>query len=337
MASIQCKLQYCCLQILLLLACSVHIWVIVRRFQKHEVVQTSATERHQSLPLPGVVVIFNNIRNQTSPSYGMEAINMSFSAFFDGYEFPFWASQEVHTRMQHYISLNAVNYANLQKMNKTLDEIRNKWPIQTSIANNLSNLQGIQIIGRFNATNFITYQDSNGNRDNIQVIINSFEVDNPSSNAIGMTYYHLNPCEAVSIALALERYKKLNRPESRCRDDYPDNLKKMLIQPMTTDYLYNPIFAPFLPYDQQTCAILCAAEYWLPKCDCYVSYDTYQYAGEPSDVPICPPYEKQKNCTRNAWTEAPGEVIQRCECHSKCNSVGFRVINVEKISYGYGT
>src|SRR5271154_7048380 len=100
------KLQYCCLLIILLLACSLHIWVIVRRFQKHEVVQTTTTERHQSLPLPGVYLQFDNKRNPGSLSYEMEAINMSFSAFFDGYEFPLWALQEVHNFDQHSIKVN---------------------------------------------------------------------------------------------------------------------------------------------------------------------------------------------------------------------------------------
>lgn len=99
--------------------------------------------------------------------------------------------------------------------------------------------------------------------------------------------------------------------------------------------VHNPIFVPTLPYDQEICEDLCTTMYLLPQCGCYVIFNAWLYAGSPANVSVCPSIGE--NCTAYSWQSVPADVIQACECHTRCNSVRFGVVNAEKLSYDYGT
>lgn len=204
------------------------------------------------------------------------------------------------------------------------------WPLETHLRS--SSKAGFELNGYFDATDFIESPDTLGNRDTIAVIISSFETDTPSSSAVEVPYFQLMPCEVIRISLALEHYTLFDRPTSRCRDDYPEQLKSMLNASMTTDLFYNPAFAPHLPYDQYTCISMCTVSYWLPKCGCYGSPDIWRYAGMPVDKKPCPRFGE--NCTE--LRDAPWTFIQQCECHQKCSRHRFRIVSDEKIRYSYG-
>lgn len=202
------------------------------------------------------------------------------------------------------------------------------WPLQTNFGS--GSKRGFELNGYFDATDFGTV----GNVDNITIWISSFETDSPSSTAIGIPFFTLMPCEEIRISLALEQYSLLDRPTSRCRDDYPQQLKSILNENMTADLFYNPAFAPQLPYDQYTCNKMCLASYWLPRCGCYASPEIWLYAGMPANISRCPWFGE--NCTQRTTTDAPWEVIEQCECHPKCNGYHFRIVYNEKIRYSYG-
>lgn len=102
---------------------------------------------------------------------------------------------------------------------------------------------------------------------------------------------------------------------------------------MTPDDLFNAVFAPNLPYDDKTCEKLCAANYFLPKCKCFVSATAWKYSGSPEGIPVCP--KVGKNCTSD-WEKTNDSVFNACKCFKKCTNYQFRVVGLDKIRYSLG-
>lgn len=269
----------------------VHANDTFRRFLNHDVQQSVTIKQNNSLPLPVVTLQFDMYRTEAEET-NISLINMQFDASIDGGDVPPWAYHETSLANQQSITVNSVDGSYLPNVNLTLDDVRKMWPLTTSLLNVYS--AGININGYFNGTNFIEFWDNSGNMDVIQIYISSFDVDAPESS-LGIAFFNLLPCEQLTISLSLQHYILLDRPASRCRDDYPESVARILKQPMTPNHFYNPVFSPNLPYDPDTCQILCATNYWLPKCGCYSHPASWKYAGEPENVSVCSDFGP--NCT----------------------------------------
>lgn len=206
------------------------------------------------------------------------------------------------------------------------------WPLQTHLRN--GSKTGLELNGYFDATNFIESPDEFHNQDNIIVEISSFETDSFISAAIGIPNFKLMPCEEIRISLALEYYSLEDRPESRCRDDYPEQIKSMFKAPMTAELFYNPAFAPNLPYDPFICNNMCFVSYILQRCHCYATYEAWRYVGLKADYPLCVQFGN--NCSMLESYDTRWSEIQDCNCHKKCSGHRFRIVSNEKMRYSYG-
>ena len=138
----------------------------------------------------------------------------------------------------------------------------------------------------------------------------------------------------MELYIALQHYTLQNRENSPCRDEYPESLKTMLANPMPESLFYNPLNAPNLPYDPNTCGNLCDAKYYLPKCGCYINVESWIYAGKPENATVCPFVTKNQTCNQNL--RAPPTEISKCECYQKCTSYKFRLVAADKIKYSLG-
>lgn len=313
--------------------CCFHLFTVICRYLDHEIIQIVENIQNESLPLPRVKLQLDSIRYQGQTSFE-ELPNMSFIALIDDETFPSWAYTEFHSQAndEHSISTNQISYGYLKStLNISVDDIRDQWPLRTTSVD--TNSHGIRIIGRFDATNYVSFFDSNGSRDMIAVYISSFQIDSDTS-VVGVPWYQLLPCEELRISLAFEHQILMHRSNSPCSDDYPDELKRLLRLPISIERFNNPLFAPDLPYDQKTCEALCAVQYWLPVCGCFVHAPVWHYAGEPKNSSLCP--DLGDNCTGFDWQTAPAHAINECGCYARCNSIRFRVVSEEKIAYGYG-
>lgn len=150
------------------------------------------------------------------------------------------------------------------------------------------------------------------------------------------------PCDELTIVVALKYFKLKHRSESPCRIDYPTKLKKLLKEPLDPSDLQNSIFAPNLPYDQNTCNLLCTVDYWLPKCNCMMNENVWRYAGKPKSIAKCP-YAAvdikylDYNCTiDNIMERTPPAAFAKCECWTSCEGYTFEVNGYEKIHHSFG-
>lgn len=169
---------------------------------------------------------------------------------------------------------------------------------------------------------------------------------NDLANTKGIAeHFELLPCDDLSIAISIQKYGLMNRPESRCRNDYPIKLKKLLKFPLKPEYLYNSILAPELPYDQRLCENLCVVNHWLPKCNCLMSDTIFYYNGgqENDSYSVCPSVEVQEipemtdNCMINSvYARTEAEVFDQCKCFKRCEGYAFEVKSYDKIKHMYG-
>lgn len=219
--------------------------------------------------------------------------------------------------------------------------MRNVWPLRTAQPN--SYFHGFMVTGRFDSTNFIEYcginDDTNNNCDYIHLSVSSFETDyTGTSLGIGVPEFSLLPCESLMLSIALQHQKRIDRKMSRCRNDYPNVVKKIVKDVLSPKDMFNAIFAPYLPYDSVTCKRLCKAAFWLPVCHCYMSWMSYRYAGSPANMTSCVSWSaNQGNCTKwHADTETPTEVLTACQCFAKCKEEEFYVVNVQRHRYSIG-
>lgn len=269
------------------------------------------------------------------------SVRMFFGLLKDNQEFPEWAINEFHTETQDAIVANQVYFTSENKnmaisgTSTTGDEkidVSSLWPLRTSLENSYAG--GITVSGVFDATNFTESSDisKDENYDLITFIISNFETDSPTTSAIGVQNFQLRPCEELHISLTLEHRTLLDRPNSHCRDDYPPELKKLLDLPMTPGRLFNSIFAPDLPYDKVTCDKLCAAKYWLPKWNCFIDSEIWNYAGQPKNISIC----ANSHYINLSSVETPAAAFVDCKCYQKCDSYQLRIAGNNKIRYSYG-
>src|SRR5262249_39774886 len=147
------------------------------------------------------------------------------------------------------------NFIDLTQYNKTLEDFKHQWPLNTTQSNSFQ--YGIRLSGFFNATNFVYYPDEYGNQDLISLSVSSFESFSISTSVIGPDY-HLMPCEELWLSLGLEHDTLLNRDETPCRDEYPNDMEEFTKQPLTVGRLYNPVFGSNdFPYDPEVCKSIC--------------------------------------------------------------------------------
>lgn len=200
------------------------------------------------------------------------------------------------------------------------------------------------ITGYLNATDFIEYcrdfDDNDNNCDWIYLYISSYENDyTGTSLGIGVPQYTLLPCENLMLSIALEHQVRIDRETSRCRQEYLPAVTRIVKPVLEPKDLFNAIFAPTLPYDQLTCDRLCTAKYWLPKCNCYMSWMSHRYAGSPANMTSCASWSDDAtvNCTKwHGNTETPSEVLTACECYPQCEEQSYNIVNEQRQRYTLG-
>lgn len=152
----------------------------------------------------------------------------------------------------------------------------------------------------------------------------------------------VRPCDELSVMIKLKQSTYLSRADSPCRYDYPEKLKKILKNPLEPSDLYNSMLAPNLPYDQDLCENLCTANYWLPKCNCMIYSDIWNYAGQlNSTMPLCKAktdlQNTVENCTKSQKTvQIPAAALADCQCSKSCQEFSFEVIGYDRSYHDYG-
>ena len=125
---------------------------------------------------------------------------------------------------------------------------------------------------------FYSKQQINGSFDRIVAVISDPFTDDALSNS-QVTMFELQPCHYLTVALELQSMQRLNRDDAKCLTNYPPALANLLANPMPTQSLYNPVFAPTLPYNLGTCAHLCQSAISLQECGCVAQQDAWWYMG----------------------------------------------------------
>lgn len=313
-----------------------HAYATTVRFLQKDIQQIVTPFRNESLPMPLVKLQLDSLRKNLIDGNSLPKALMTFDFALDNEIIPAWAYVEVHALRQHYGLVNQIHLAGLKNFqeyenkNFTFDDAKKFWPLKSSVAE----AGGIIIRGTFDATNFIGSGAEGEEQDYISAKVSSFETDSPSSSTIGLPNYQLLPCEELQIAISLEYYSLINRQGSPCRNDYPPELETLLKKPIAPQSLYNPVFAPDLPYDVETCKLMCSTKYWLPKCGCFPFPEIWRYAGKPANLTQCLPFGENSSQCFNPST--PSEIIKACHCFPKCVGYRFRVVAAEKIHHEEG-
>lgn len=199
------------------------------------------------------------------------------------------------------------------------------------------------ITAYFDAADFFEYcrdfDIDDGNCDYIHLHVSSFESDYIGTTlGIGVPQYSLLPCENLMLSVSLQHQKRMDRKASRCRNEFPSSVTGIFKSKLAETDLFNPIFAPNLPYDLLTCNRLCITAYWLPECGCYMNWMSYRYAGSPKNMTICSSSSpNEANCTKwHGETSTPPEVLPACECFPRCDEQSFYVVNEQRQRYTLG-
>lgn len=254
----------------------VHSYVVVSRFFKFEILEIHKVLYNQSLPLPLISLTLASKRNTKSSQPFLDVYK--FEALLNRKPIPSWAY--VHERymsnvkLQNNLYINVVNASNYAHV-KALEV----WPLRSGYVTGERD-NGFAISVYFNASNFVE-EKKDGDKDKIMLQIISFDIDpNELTDTIGVPEnLLLLPCHDVSIAVRLQRSHLIDRIESPCQNDYPEDLRKLVNSPLKPERLYNALLAPNLPYDQRVCDNMCLVNYWLPICHCIMSYEIWHYAG----------------------------------------------------------
>lgn len=316
----------------------IHSYVTVARFLEHDVQRIVTTFKNDSLPMPIVMMQLESVRKKLPDKNSPPLVQIQFDLSLDNQLFPQWALVERRSTFQHYLAANLIDYqylteyfkqSNITDVKANRDVFENAWPLKSY----LNFFGGIAIQGKLNASQFIEASTSNEG-DFILAKIASFDTDSPSVSAVGLPYYQLLPCEELQLAIALEYHSLRSRSGSPCRNDYPQELLDLIKSPLTPELLYNPVFAPNLPYNENTCKLMCMEKYWLPKCGCYFSPEIWRYAGKPANFSQCSPFANNSSICLNPVT--PVEIIDACKCFPRCDGYRFRVVAAEKIRHKEG-
>lgn len=194
---------------------------------------------------------------------------------------------------------------------------------------------GFSITAYVNATNFVDFQE-NGDDDWIMLRIVSIDHDlNLLSESKGVPeFFEILPCNDMSIPVTLNRSNLIDRFASPCRNDYPKELKSLLVSPMRPENLYNSILIPNLPYDKRICEELCIVNYWLPIVSCVMSYDILKYVRRTTynngNLSMCEFIWWRYRAT-------PVGILDDCKCYNPCNGHEFVVSASDKICHNGGT
>lgn len=320
-----------------------HSYTVVSRHLNFEVFQVHKVVANESLPMPIVRLLFDSYRhvNSSRPFLQLE----SFQATFMYKPIPDWALTNINysteTRLQHYLFFNSVDSSFYDHV---MSLPASSWPLRADYVTGDRN-DGLSFYLFVNSSNFMeTSVDKD--KDTIELRIISFDTD-PSdlTDTKGVPeYFHLMPCDVVAIAVSLQQYHLINRAESPCRNDYPARVKKLIHVPIKPNWLYNSMLAPDLPYDQRICDDLCVANYWLTKCNCAMSYESWFYSGmsENSSVTLCPEEPEienaDNNCTKkDVYLRTPVKEHALCQCFKSCNGYAFMVSAYDKYRLQPGT
>lgn len=303
---------------------------------KHEILEIRKIVDNESLPMPIIQMIFDSFRHQNS---NLPFTEMRFSAYFNDKLVPDWAyvngSFLSDVLREDYIIVNVVDANNYDDVKK-----QSKWPLRTNYSTGAKKF-GYLIEGSFDASSYTELQE-NGDEDTLMAMIISFDVEPTDSvNTKGVPeYFQLRPCDELSISINLKYYKLIDRQESPCRNDYPPELKRIVKDPLEPFDLYNSILAPALPYDPVICEKLCYVNYWLPKCDCIMSYDIWKYAGSPINMTQCQfKIDSSINdaCVKDdVLTNTPSDEFVKCGCWKRCEGYEIGVTGNDKVSYDFG-
>ena len=191
-------------------------------------------------------------------------------------------------------------------------------------------IQGLTISAQIDASHFIETPDEQNNVDSISLVVSSFETDARSS-AIDIPSYQLLPCEFLRHITRTRALQALESEAQSLPRGLPRRFKAAIKATMGAEDYYNPVFAPQLPYDQETCEQLCAAKYWLPKCGCYVS----KIDGNTLDLQRTWLFVKKvAPIVQPIGYTLRRDVFSECNCFKKCNQYRFRVVGQDKIRFG---
>lgn len=264
--------------------------------------QTVSVFSEESLPLP-IIGISSPVKLDFNASLGSETV-------------PSWAILRKYNDDYELteVDVGLINLQSLAAKNMTLSDVRPLWPLNTSTSGDIN--LGLKLSTVF----FKQFYDLQLFR---SLYMYSFEVDSPP-----IDYNHaIRPCTQLQVGIAMEHYSLLNRPSSPCRDDYPKQIKGMMLDSIPADNLNNPIFAPHLPYDRVTCETICLSNHTASSSGCYWDYEAWMYAGMPENPPAC---EEIWNDMRIGWD------VAKCECYKKCTQHTFRVAFENLIDFRSG-
>lgn len=336
-----------------------HSYKILSRYFAYEVQQISFVVRETSLTMPSVFLEllstkssregtsdYGDDRNQNQnqsmftddgPSAN-ESLTIGVAAKIDTEVVPPWALFLKETSDKYHrtalFSINHVSNDPFLRSLTPLDEIRKTWPLR-SITNSYNYyIGGLLVTAFINATNF--FNDINGFDDSLRFTIRNLDNETDSDYRYsGLQYYEMLPCENLVISISLEHYNKLNRPTSPCRNEYPQDIKKMILKPDTI----NPLFEE-LPYDPIICKELCINKYWMKNCSCFISERSWLYAGAPVVTTLCSD-DIGGICSSGVEaliSKTPNDVVSDCSCFPKCSGYSIKINDAQQqiFSDNYG-
>lgn len=295
---------------------------------------------NQSLPMPVIRLLLKSRRNINS---SRPFLHFNYcAATFNRQPIPDWAlynyTYQDATHANEHIYINAVDATNYERAKTSSTD----WPLRTEYVTGESD-NGFRLECWVNSSHFLETTDKN-EKDELQLKITSFDIDpNDIADMKGVPeYFRLLPCDVLVVTVTLQQHHLINRAESPCRNDYPAELKKLINTPMKPQWLYNAMLAPDLPYDQRVCDNLCASNYWLPKCNCMISYEAYYYAGgaDNASIKYCP--EDLENADSEtiyggngcvmqfAYSRTPVNEFTKCKCYKKCDGYFFMISAFDK-------
>lgn len=318
----------------------VHSYTVFHRYLKFETVETRKFVYSQSLQMPVVKlqIISKRVANSSREFLPIP----QFSTFLNRQPIPLWSFYTTKNHFSdnifYYLVINAVNAKNYEKVK---NQENHSWPLRIDYATGDMD-SGITIIFYVNNSHFFDKQ-SNLDMDKILLKIITFDADpNDLTDTIGVPeVFQLMPCDDLSIAISLQKFKLINQAESPCRNDYPTDLKVLLPTAINPANLFNAMFAPDLPYDQRICEELCVVKYWLPICNCFVSYDIWRYVGGTENISLkyCS-FESENevgDCSRtDVYSLTPAKEFDRCECFGRCEGYQFAVTAYDKFRHRLG-
>lgn len=311
-----------------------HSYTIVQRFANFETLILLKTVYNDSLPMPIVSLTLRSWRHVNSSRPHPQ---IRFDVLINRQPIDPLALVREHFQMQllswmkelweDSVYVNVVNESNYEYA-----KARSIWPLSVRYATGDRNM-GFTIMAFVNASNFIEVQE-NGDYDWIRLRIISIDDDpNPLAHTKGIPqFFDVLPCNDMSIAVTLQRYNLIDRLDSPCRNDYPEELKNLLMKPMKPENLYNAMLTPNLPYNKRVCEELCVINYWLPIRNCVMSSEILEYVKAHNNGNL-------SSCDDDIllrYRTTPIDIFVGCKCYKRCKGDEFIVSASDKIHHDAG-